>query len=198
MEKSQIVDELLEYLSKSIVIKKEEQEVKVIKWAKYYEIEIESDAFSDFTVERSDDLSEMVWALRGAGMRFKDATDALEKIDKTLIERDKNTTIGRLLAIHNELIHNRELLASPNENTRSKNRQRINTVALESNIQNPSIPKREFVYLLGEIYSDLLDFKGGILSNARDLLEKTDALIKIVDQVLSEKEVIEKQQKKDI
>jgi hypothetical protein len=96
------------------------KEVKVIKRIERYQIEIESDTFSDFTVERSDDLSEMVWALRGAGTRFKDATDALEKIDKTLEERDKNSAIGKLLTLHSELIHNRDLLARVKKTNKRK------------------------------------------------------------------------------
>lgn len=178
----------MNYLSKSIVIRKGQSEVKVIKETPCYEIETESEAFYDFTVERSDDLSEMVWALRGAGIRFKDATDALEKIDKTLIERDRNSAIGRLLTLQNELISNRELLASPNRNTRRKNRERIKIVALESNIENPSVPKEEFVYPLMEVYSDLLDFRDGLLQDVRDISNKIDALLKIIDSLLSEKE----------
>jgi acylphosphatase len=184
------LSKLLDHLSKSTVIRKGQSEVEVIKETPCYEIETESEAFSDFTVERSDDLSEMVWALRGAGIRFKDATDALEKIDKTLIERDRNSAIGRLLTLQNELISNRELLASPNRNTRRKNRERINIVALESNIENPAVPKEEFVYPLMEVYSDLLDFRDGLLQDVRDISNKIDALLKIIDSLLSEKETM--------
>jgi hypothetical protein len=73
------------------------------------------------------------------------------------------------------------------KNKQKKNRQRINTVALESNIENPAIPKRKFVYLLGEVYSDLDDFREGILSDVRDLSDKLDALIELIDRELSEK-----------
>jgi hypothetical protein len=97
----------------------------------------EAKNYRDFTVERSDDLSEMVWALRGAGNRFKETIDALEEIEQTIITRDKNTSIGRLLSLHNELISNRDLLAKP-----TRNRQRINTVAMESSEENPAISER--------------------------------------------------------
>lgn len=53
-------------------------------------------------------------------MQFKDATDALEKIDKTLKERDNNTAIGKLLTLDNELIHNRDLLASVKKTNKRK------------------------------------------------------------------------------
>jgi hypothetical protein len=43
------------------------------------------------------------------------------------------------------------------------------------------------VYLLGEVYSDLDDFREGILSDVRDLSDKLDALIELIDRELSEK-----------
>ena len=49
----------------------------------------------------------MVWA--GAGGRFKEATDALDKINKNLLERDKNIAPGRLLTLYYELVHNRDV-----------------------------------------------------------------------------------------
>src|SRR5206468_2413573 len=55
-EKSDL-DNLLRYLPNTIMDKENRKEVKVIKRIERYQIEIESDTFSDFTVERSDDLS---------------------------------------------------------------------------------------------------------------------------------------------
>jgi hypothetical protein len=99
-------------LSNLNIRSKNGQEVNVIEKIEPYKIEIKSDMFSGFTVERSDDLSEMVWALRGAGMRFEEATAALDKIDKTIQKRDENAAIGKLLTLRDELIHNNHWLSS--------------------------------------------------------------------------------------
>ena len=139
--------------------------------------------FSNFTVERSDDLSEMVWALRGAGNRFVETTKALQDIHKTLEERDKNTAVGRLLTLYYELLHNRDLIIRASR----RNRRRINTNALEANIKNPAISERNFVYLLSEIYSDFLDFGEGILPKRSHLPKRVDYMLKMVRQELSKR-----------
>jgi hypothetical protein len=46
--------------------KKGGDESRGIKNYQIYDYQVEDDAFDDFTIERSDDLAEMVWALRGA------------------------------------------------------------------------------------------------------------------------------------
>jgi hypothetical protein len=70
-----------------------------------YEEEDKFSSFDDFIIERSDDQSEMVWALRGAGRRFKKAADALEKINDNLLERDKKIVAGRLLTLYHVTFH---------------------------------------------------------------------------------------------
>jgi acylphosphatase len=172
-------DEHSEFLLKQVEKWMKDKQVmfKTCNMRNHYDPEAKN--YRDFTVERSDDLSEMVWALRGAGNRFKEATDALEEIEQTIITRDKNTSIGRLLSLHNELISNRDQLAKP-----TKNRQRINTVALECSVENPAIPERGFVFLCGEVYSDLEDFKESDFSDIKKLTSKVDALIELIAKEL--------------
>lgn len=148
------LDQLIEYLMKIEGI----QHIHQYDYASNQE-------FTNFRIERSDDLSEMVWALRGAGIRFKEATDALEKIYITLEERDKKVAIGRMLALYFELLHNRRLLRRADE----RNRDKINTVALAANIEKPAIPERDFVYLTNEVYSDFEDFGQGMRLNVESL-----------------------------
>jgi acylphosphatase len=152
------LDKLMKYLDKPILPSKRRREVSVIKRKESYDIQIDSETLSEFAIERSDDLSEMVWALRGAGIRFKNATDALKELHDTLQERDKNTAIGRLLTLRDELLYNSILLTRIKNNKRLKERARIvekiKTTALNSNIENPAVPTRKFVQTLGEVYSD--------------------------------------------
>jgi acylphosphatase len=44
----------------------------------------DAEGFNDFTIERLDDLSEMVLALRGAGYRFIESTKTLERINQVI------------------------------------------------------------------------------------------------------------------
>lgn len=119
----------------------------------------------------------------GAGIRFKDATDALEKIYNKLEERDKKAAIGRMLALHSELLHNSRLLNAVNQIDRDK----ISTVALEANIENPAISERNFVYLTNEIYSDFQDFRENLLQNVQNLTKKVKELIRIITKELAER-----------
>lgn len=61
-------------------VKNDGKIIKGIKPIEIYNYEVDDKLFSDFTIERSDDLSEMVWALRGAGIRFVESTKMLAKI----------------------------------------------------------------------------------------------------------------------
>ncbi len=78
------IKELLEKLTKTY---KDKKEIKRIKHINTYDYEVDDKLFSDFTTERSDDLSEMVWALRGAGIRFVESTEMLAKIYNKIQER---------------------------------------------------------------------------------------------------------------
>jgi acylphosphatase len=185
-EKSDL-DKLAEYLD-NLKRSDDKQQGKVIRKKETYDIQIESDAFDDFTVERSDDLSEMVWALRGAGIRFEHSTEALKKIHTSLEERDKNTAIGKLLTLHFELMHNIRLIASIKNVKGKKKGKGIITVALRANIENPAVAtKIQFVYTLGEVYSDLADFEDGILSDTDIILTKLNALLKLTEEQLAER-----------
>jgi len=111
--------------------------IKDIKRHRYDEPEAKF--FDNFTIEHSDDLSEMVWALRGAGQRFKESIDALEKINSTLENRDKKVAEGRLLTLYYEIIHNKKELDELNPSILAQ--QRFQLEALRSNIGSPVIPE---------------------------------------------------------
>jgi acylphosphatase len=135
-------------------------------------------SFDDFIIERSDDQSEMVWALRGAGRRFEKAADALEKINDNLLERDKKIAAGRLLTLYHELMHNRNVLSDA-----ERNKDRLLLEAMKANIGWPAIPDDSFANSLGEIFSDFNDFKKGIMSDdalfmLREKIEKFTRTIK--------------------
>jgi acylphosphatase len=182
------LNKLSDYLYKSITINKDGKEVNVVKKLEPYKMEIKSDTFSGFSVERSDDLSEMVWALRGPGMRFEEATDALDRIDKTIQKRDENAAIGKLLTLRDELIHNWDLLSNIEMSKRPESvvgvRERINKVALESNIANPAVPDTEFIIPVGEVYSELTS---GRISSNTNILTKIKSLVKLTEKLLKTK-----------
>jgi acylphosphatase len=148
----------------------------------YYDSDICS--LIGFQTERSDDQSEMIWALRGAGDRFAESTKELQAlttglkgIHHDLIERDKKSAIGRLLTLHYELIRNREQLADP-----SSSRAKMTLDALKSNIEYPAIPEQEFAHLVSQVYFGLQDI--GV--DDETLKADIDALRGIVDCKLSD------------
>jgi hypothetical protein len=102
----------------------------------------------------------MLWALRGAGGRFKEATNGLDRINQNLLERDKNIAARRLLTLYYELLHIRNVLSSADKRT-----DRLLLVAMKANIEQPAIPQNTFANSLGEIFSDLNDFNKGIISD---------------------------------
>jgi hypothetical protein len=75
-------------------------------------------------IERADDLSEMVLALRGAGIKFKESAEILKKIINQK---------GCLLTLHYELVHNKKQIEHV-----KKFKDRISLVALSDNIKNPN------------------------------------------------------------
>lgn len=155
----------------------------------YYDDEIVS--YTDFVIERSDDQSEMVWALRGAGNRFAESTKELRrltqgitKIHDNLLDRDKKLVIGRLLTLHYELIHNLDQLADP-----AICRGRINLDALKSNIESPAIPEQAFAHNLSQVLIGLQDLQRNDRFESetiKQLKEDTEELRKIVDAKLLE------------
>lgn len=138
---------------------------------------------TDFVIERSDDQSEMVWALRGAGSQFLASTKALNKINDTIIERDKKRAIGRLLTLHYELIHNRDQLADPKQC-----KDRIHTDAMASNIGDPAVYDKKFVYPLSEVFFGLEELKQSSESSTEvisQLKEDIQTLLNIIQEELS-------------
>jgi acylphosphatase len=106
--------------------------------------------FTDFGVERSDDLSEMVLALRGAGNRFVQSTQTLERINENILERDRKTALGRLLTLHYEVVENIRELDEP-----VLDRKKINLEVFRSNLSSPVIPEQSFAHLLVRIFNEL-------------------------------------------
>ena len=106
--------------------------------------------FKDFTVERSDDLSEMVWALRGAGYRFVQSTETLETINRNILERDKKTSRGRLLTLHYELMHN--IIELDEE---IPNSDRISLEVIKSNAVSPVLSEEDFAHLSVQVFLEL-------------------------------------------
>jgi acylphosphatase len=111
----------------------------------------EATNFTDFIVERSDDLSEMVLALRGAGYRFVQSTKTLEVINKNILDRDKKVELGRLLTLHYEVIRNMNAL----DEESLQRMKMIRLEVLEYNLNSPVIPNQQFVHLLMEIFYEL-------------------------------------------
>jgi acylphosphatase len=145
----------LEELTKT---KKDEKETKRIKNINTYEYEVDDKLFSDFTIERSDDLSEMVWALRGAGNRFVESTEVLAKIYHKIQERDERTALSRLLALHYELMYNKPHLQNINDFG-----DKISLVALNASIENPILSENDFVLPLTDVVFALTELKNAKL-----------------------------------
>jgi acylphosphatase len=165
--------------------KKDADQSKIyIREPKIYDYEVEDNSFSDFTIERSDELSEMVWALRGAGNRFVESTKALQKIEETLKYRDKKIAVGRLFSLNYELLQNIELITTPGQN-----KDRIELVALTANVENPAIPEKYFVHLLVQLYLQVKDFKRTTNSQDVDELKrKINKLLEIIKNELEQRE----------
>lgn len=113
--------------------------------------------FTDFVIERSDDLSEMVLALRGAGYRFVESTKTLEIINKNILDRDKKVELGRLLTLHYEVIRNMNAL----DEESLQRMKMIRLEVLEYNLNSPVVPNQQFVHLLMEIFYELSAIEEG-------------------------------------
>jgi acylphosphatase len=146
------------------------------------------DTYHGFTVERSDDLTEMVLALRGAGYRFTESTKELQRlteelrnVHKDLLKRDKEYARGRLTTLRYELTRNSEVLASP-----EANRNKISLDALKSNMESPAIPDPQFVHALSEVYFKLQDYqRQGEDVEVNQLIEQFKTLNKLIEPHLS-------------
>ena len=138
--------------------------------------------FTNFTIERSDDLSEMVLALRGAGYRFVQSTKTLEKINQNILERDSKNAMGKLLTLHYELTHNIREFDEPNIN-----KDKIYLEAIRSNVSSPVIPEEKFAHLLVEVFIELQEFQRANSSKDRVdyLRQNLNILRTIVDSELS-------------
>jgi len=142
--------------------------------------------FTDFTVERSDDLSEMVWALRGAGYRFVQSTEKLQE----MIDRDKEVVRGKLLTLHYEVVNNRKVLdeltemqTSTLEVSDQNWKNRVHLEVLNSNLASPIISGEPFVSLLTDIFYELNELRqNGSLSGER-LVRLTENLSKLQEMV---------------
>ncbi|MFZ0512710.1 MAG: hypothetical protein WAM14_13975, partial [Candidatus Nitrosopolaris sp.] len=152
------LDTIKVHVEKLTTMKKDEKEIKGIKHINIHDYEVDDKLFSDFTIERSDDLSEMVWALRGAGNLFVESTEVLAKIYGKIQERDERTELSRLLALHYELVYNKSHLQNINEC-----RDKISLIALSASIENPILPENEFVMPLTSVVFALTELKNSEL-----------------------------------
>lgn len=59
----------------------------------------ETDSYREFEVIREDELTEMVWALQGAGDAFVESTKQQKKILETINQRDYKKEYGQLAAL---------------------------------------------------------------------------------------------------
>jgi acylphosphatase len=143
----------------------------------------EADSFTDFTVERADDLSEMVLALRGAGYRFVESTATLERIHKSLMDRDNRLMESRLVALHHELLRIIDEFAKS-----EPDRNKLRTQVIESHVVTPVNPKEEFVNHLMIVSGKLQEFTvspgGHSATWMDDLRNDLDELRKMVDEEL--------------
>ena len=104
----------------------------------------------DFVVKRADDLSEMVWALRGAGYRFAQSTKTLEEIHESILKRDKDIVKGKLLMLHQELANIIVEFGSDKD--------KIYLEAMKSNFSFLVIPEVGFSEQLMTVFIELQEF----------------------------------------
>jgi hypothetical protein len=157
-------------------LKNDGKVIKGIKPIKIYNYEVDDKLFSDFTIERSDDLSEMVWALRGAGIRFVESSKMLAKIYDKIQERDDRIASSRLLALHHELVYNKSQLQDIN-NCKDK----ISLIALNASIENPIVQENNFVMPLTDLVFALTELKNAESSllnnyNSEELKQDIESL----------------------
>jgi acylphosphatase len=157
---------------------------KKIEIIEFYDPKAES--FTDFTVERADDLSEMVLALRGAGCRFVQSTETLEKINQNILDRDSKLMKGKLLTLHYELTNIISEFDEPNPN-----RNKIYLEAMKTNVSSPVIPEENFAHLLMQVFIELQEFQiAGITDRIDHLKVSLNSLRKMVDDELADKHKI--------
>jgi acylphosphatase/predicted metal-dependent hydrolase len=138
-------------IEKLTTIKKDQEVATAIRQITEYGYE--TPIFTDFTIERSDDLSEMVWALKGAGYRFIESTEVLGNIYSKIQERDEQTELSRLLALHYELVYNLSHLHD------IKDYGKISLVVLNASIESPILPENDFILPLSSVVFALSELK---------------------------------------
>lgn len=169
----------VELLYQTIENWKESNRFEVKRHSRKPHYEPDEAHFSDFIVERSDDLSEMVLALRGAGYRFMQSAKTLEIINNTILDRDKRVELGRLLTLHYGVVRNMNAL----DGESLRRMQMVQVDVLEGNLDSPVIPSEQFVHLLMEIYYELIaiqdgeNFSGERLDDLRGNLQRMQQLI---------------------
>jgi hypothetical protein len=171
--KGSAIEEFYERLSK---LKSDKMfDIDTVERSHYYYPDIEQ--FNDFRIERGDDLSEMVLALRGAGIKFKESAEILKKI---------NNQKGRLLTLHHELVHNKLQLEDV-----KRFKDGISSVALSDNIKNPALPEDNFIFSLCSVFFSLAEVKQtpnseSIDINIHELLQDIDSLDNIIAKELDD------------
>jgi acylphosphatase len=143
---------------------------------------ISDEKYDDFKVERSDDQSEMVWALKGAGYRFVKSTETLTEIHQSLKEKDKNIEASRLIALHFELIYNYNLLLNT-----EKNIKHFSTVAINANIVNPPTFNKNIIEPLITLFFEIQEYQFDPTSTQSERIkENTESLLTIIPNLLKE------------
>ena len=106
------IDDVFPKAAHSVLEKAFQKEFKIDDVnSKYYGVELESpvktsdfsDDFGPFTIFREDELSEMVWALQGAGREFRAAIEVI-------LERDQKKKDALLKATMSELTFNCQII----------------------------------------------------------------------------------------
>ncbi len=146
--------------------------------------------FKDFELIREDELTEMVWALQGAGREFSQTTNKLEKIQQNLEERDGKRRLARLSSLHLELGNLKKKIELLKNSRNTFETRKLQYVALEQSIRDPVDGDDEFIQSIHGVYAmvndiEELDGRAGILGLDDKILDKIEPTITIIDETIS-------------
>lgn len=168
-------------------------DIKEVTWGDEYK------NIMDFQIKREDDLTEMVWALQGAGQEFKTSSEQIGKILEEIQERDKKKKMSVLQSLNIEL-HNlySTLVKIDSDNPHLHSTEildELNTLCLESCIKYPPDTNEDFLLPLHETFNIIQGFrsklKAGKISDALQIRNSSliiaggplDGLIKKTEEI---------------
>jgi acylphosphatase len=163
----------------------EEKKFKTKEFQQSEHYHAEAETFTNFTIKRADDISEMVLALRGAGYRFVESTRTLEKIYRHQVDTDNKLIENKLVTLHYELLSTIDEFASDNPS-----KDKFSTEVIKSHIASPVLSKGEFVNQLIVVFNKLQQFSSGpgVLDKWMDGLRKDlDKLREMIDEELDKR-----------